>query len=177
MKTLCENMLMPSKTNWVNLLRLSDLLSLPRLKTEVYGFLRDNFDSLTCLALASSSSVASTDSTNSSNAAIYSELKEEFPNLFDDVLAMRFKVFPPPPSNRIITQLQTNVDVADNKSPLNGVTTIPWMAIGGLICFAFLYQLSLRFVSFGSLVPFINLFFGACVAIYVYYTLVNGGKK
>lgn len=46
MKSLCENMLIPNRHNWLDLLRAADLLQAHTLKRNVVSFLRDNFHAL-----------------------------------------------------------------------------------------------------------------------------------
>jgi hypothetical protein len=42
MKRLCESMLVPSRSNWLDLLRAAYLFNSPHLEVAVLGFLRDN---------------------------------------------------------------------------------------------------------------------------------------
>lgn len=46
MKSLCENMLVPNRENWLDLLRAADLLQAHTLQRNVVAFLRDNFHAL-----------------------------------------------------------------------------------------------------------------------------------
>ena len=47
MKRLCESMLVPSRSNWLDLLRAAYLFNSPHLEVAVLGFLRDNIGSIT----------------------------------------------------------------------------------------------------------------------------------
>jgi hypothetical protein len=46
MKILCENMLVPSHSNWLDLLRIADLIKSKHLFSQVICFLRNNFSAL-----------------------------------------------------------------------------------------------------------------------------------
>lgn len=57
MKQLCENMLVPSSSNWLDLLRASNVVHSQRLQLHVLTYLRDHFSALQGL-FANSDSVA-----------------------------------------------------------------------------------------------------------------------
>lgn len=46
MKRLCESMLLPSRSNWLDLLRAAYLFNSPHLEVSVLAFLRDNISSI-----------------------------------------------------------------------------------------------------------------------------------
>lgn len=46
MKRLCESMLVPSRSNWLDLLRAAYLFNSPHLEVAVLGYLRDNIGSI-----------------------------------------------------------------------------------------------------------------------------------
>lgn len=85
MKAMCVHMLVPSRTNWLDLLRAADLLQLPVLHDQVVYWLRDHFDVL---------------------EGHHGELREEFPDLLEKLLLSRSPFYPPPPSEQLIKLTQ-----------------------------------------------------------------------
>jgi hypothetical protein len=52
MKRLCESMLVPSQSNWLDLLRAAHLFHCPQLEVSVIGYLRDNIAELLKVSLS-----------------------------------------------------------------------------------------------------------------------------
>ncbi len=149
MKILCENMLHPTKSNWRDLLQIADTLDLQRIKLDVLLFLRDNFDILI-----------------SFDHDIFTRLNEEFPGLFNTILAMRRKTFPPPPSAKFIKHVEV-LKINDKKAK-EEAASFPWFALIILFVSAYLYSHAIQIVSIGPLIPIINSLFMIGLLYYAY---------
>lgn len=148
MRVLCENMLVPTKFNWIDLLRVTDILHLPRLKLEIKTFLRDNLDLVRSYA-----------------ADAVHGVNEEFPGLLEDILQMRWKSFPLPPSKILMDQVETSTKLAEQAA--RDDMSIPWEALLVIAVSAFLYQFVIRAVALGPLIPIINMIFVGSLVYYL----------
>lgn len=157
MKILCENMLHPTKSNWKDLLYIADSLDLQRMKLEVLLFLRDNFDILI-----------------SFDHDVFVQLNEEFPGLFNTILAMRCKSSPAPPSSKFVEHI-TSVKVKEEEAKAE--LDIPWFALSVLIIGSYVYQHAIRIVSIGPLVPVVNTIFMLGLLYYGYTLIARHWKK
>lgn len=133
---MCESMFVPTKTNWLDLLRAADALDLHRLRIEVMGFLRDNVDSLL-----------------SFDHTLFQSVTEEFPALLSDILTMRMITHPQPPSQTMIDGAKAAIDALEKEQ---AKIEVPWMALFLLVVGGFLYQYAVRVVSMGPMVPVVN---------------------
>jgi hypothetical protein len=150
MKVLCENMLVPSHNNWLDLLRAARLFNCSRLETEVIGFLRDNISDL---SIGNTSQI----------------LTEEFPDLITNIMTMRQRSFPMPPSQALLTRAADN---SKDVSTFQG-DSMSWWSIALTLIGVIVYQYVLRVVALGPLVPVINLVGLAGVGYYFYTMLMS----
>jgi hypothetical protein len=83
---------------------------------------------------------------------VLKQLKEEFPTLFEEVLLLRSKMIPFPPSNLLIEEGKLTKDkgFSDEKKPF----PIWGLTIAG-ICL-YLYQHATQILPIGPIVPFVN---------------------
>jgi len=157
MKILCENMLYPTKSNWKDLLYIAEALDLQRVKLEVLVYLRDNFDILV-----------------SFDHDIFTQLGEEFPGLLSTILEMRCKSYPTPPSYKFIQHVESSkIQIEKENADLN----IPWIALGSLVVFAYIYQHAVKVVSIGPLIPIINSLFLLGLLFYAYTAIRKQWKQ
>jgi hypothetical protein len=137
LKILCENMLAPSSSNWLDLLRAADLLNTPSLRINTIAYLRDHFSAM---------------GINQANSQQIQELKEEFPDLFENLLISRAEFFPLPPSQLIVTRVA--------KSQENSMKAkrerFPFMSLATLAVCLYIYQHVTTIIALGPLVPLIN---------------------
>lgn len=144
MKSLCEQMLVPTKRNWLDLLRAADLLYAPTLQRNVLAFLRDNFDAL---HLENAGAFG-----EDQGESLVSELQEEFPSLLEKLLLSRRVFFPLPPSQALINQTMVSKEVKNKatQSPL------PLLSLLLMLVFALIYQQISSMISLGWVIPAIN---------------------
>eukprot|EP01034_Spumella_vulgaris_P030986 gene30986-38291_t len=136
MKLLCENMLVPSENNWLDLLRAADLLNSQRIQLLATAYLRDNFSLLEVQEEKVDEKVekkSSLDEKVEENSSL-SQLKEEFPGLLEELFEKRKEISPLPPSQLLINQCTTQSQ--KEKKEHN-----PYVS---------------RFVSMGWVIPIVN---------------------
>lgn len=178
MKRLCENMLVPSMSNWADLLRASELLDSLRMRQHVIAFLRDNFSVLqenlsdTPVdedgdefhdAPINEKEIELLDSVG--NLSFIQALQEEYPGLLEEVLQRRQILSPAPPSKALV-DLSISTDQAKKdaiKTPKFPLWTL-FVAVGALI----IYQRLSKVVSLGIVIPTINVIATAAVAAYIF---------
>lgn len=160
MKILCENMLVPAHSNWLDLLRASQLFHCNQLETSVKCFLRDNFGDMVNNRI---------DNENPENSIIQ-HLRDEYPDLIPELLKMRQIAFPMPPSQLLVEQVALSKDEVNKIQQAQEST--PWWAIVMIALALVSYNYLLRVVAFGPLIPAINLF-GALGLGYYFYTMLQ----
>ncbi len=195
MKSLCENMLIPNRENWLDLLRAADLLHAHTLKRNVVSFLRDNFHALhldlsTLDAIAAAQEkkqakeeaqaddfdaqgnpIVKTKATSPLEEdpapLVIQELKEEFPQLLESLLFSRQVTFPLPPNQMLITR-----SVSSKQAKIEAEQTpFPyWALVLGAVCM-YLYTQVSSFVALGPLIPAINIGITIVASIYGAYVL------
>lgn len=165
MKVLCENMLVPTNDNWLDLLRASELLGLIRLKQTVVTYLRDNFHAL---RLGDADLLREEDgegyySEGEQNEQFVKALREEFPTLLEDILVSRSEYFPVAPSKIFIEQTTESKQA----TVLAQRPQFPLWALGLAAACLFLYQHMSTIVPLGIMVPIMNIggaiIFGAII--------------
>lgn len=175
MKLLCENMLVPSESNWLDLLRAAQLLNSLRLELQVMAFLKVNFSVLRGLY---DNTNDTTDPQNKDNDGAsgrkegdlstedrddtiqYSNIEDfqaEFPGLLEDLLESRKVLFPLPPSQLVMQQsFDSNTAAAElhaqQKSPV-----FPLWALGVAAISMFIYQHISKIVALGPIIPVVNM--------------------
>jgi len=194
MKLLCENMLIPSESNWLDLLRAAQLLNSSRLELQVMAFLKENFSVLQGLyhnngrdiseldddtqgekstgdSGETTSSNIHDDDDDDGNTIQYSNVADfqmEFPGLLEELLKARNQLFPLPPSQMLINQSQQSIKATNDSDALASqrVPVFPiWALVTAAVSF-FLYQHVSRIVALGPVIPLINL---AALAFTLYY--------
>ena len=152
MKLLCECMLVPAKSNWLDLLRAADVLGSHRLHAQTVGFLRDNFSVLleTEVVDESEGGVGKT------GLAL---LQSEFPGLLERILESRREVFPSPPSSILSERMRQHP--AEAKKAVRKVP-IPVLAFIVGILALFVHQYTNNISVIGPLVPYFN---GVCIIV------------
>ena len=172
MKLLCENMLVPSASNWLDLLRAAQLLNSLRLELQVMAFLKGNFSVLQGLyqntdlnntgtdAAAGEGEGAKSKDDGNSYSIQYSNIADfqsEFPGLLEDLLESRKILFPLPPSQMMIKQtLQSNTVAADAIAAQKSPTFPIWALVVAAVSF-FLYQHVSKIIALGPIIPIVNI--------------------
>ena len=186
MKLLCENMLVPSESNWLDLLRAAQLLNSLRLELQVMAFLKINFSVLQGLYENNNINNInnSTDATGTSegeggeNAIQYSTISDfqaEFPGLLDDLLESRKILFPLPPSQLMIKQT-TESHEATIAATAKSTPVFPmWALILAAVCL-FVYQHISNIVSLGYFIPVFNVVFAIGLVVYAFRLFAKGDK-
>lgn len=175
MKVLCENMLVPSQSNWMDLLRAADLLGSRRLHLLVISYLRDNLTKLsagsgTMADKSNSSSTSSAEITGETDPLVV-ELMSEFPEVYAEVMALRRGISPAPPCTLLINQFIANSK--GNEAVKNKKNTFPfWALIMAAVCLA-MYQNLSKYVPLGWVVPIVNVT-GVVVIVLIAYNSYNG---
>lgn len=146
MKSLCESMITPSKSNWMDVLEASDLFGSSRLYMEVMNFLRNDISALM----------------ENQNMKI---ANERFPGLIEEVLSLRREIHPSPPS-KIITEYIRSMKKEKDKVQSES-HRIPLWSLVVLIVLAYLYARTASLISTGYLIPTINTTFLAIGIIYL----------
>lgn len=171
MKLLCENMLVPSESNWLDLLRAAQLLNSLRLELQVMAFLKTNFsvlrglyqdpssDSKKATTAPSSSAEDDSELENDDDTIQYSniaEFQEEFPSLLEDLLASRAVLFPLPPSQLVMERSRDSATAAAEATARKETPVFPiWALLVAAVSF-FMYQHVSKIVALGPMIPFIN---------------------
>eukprot|EP00981_Chlorochromonas_danica_P004558 scaffold912_cov187-Ochromonas_danica.AAC.36 len=156
MAALVLQMLAPTSSNWLDLLRAADLLRLPALRARVVSFLENHFSSLLIA-----------EKTDESDAEEEKELVEdfrsEFPDLYDQLLLHHFRQ-PAPPSDLLLHQVKES-EMRASEATKPG---LPILALVGILVSVLLFQQLGNVIAFGWMVPITN--FVALVA-FVYYVV------
>eukprot|EP01041_Mallomonas_annulata_P005173 gene5173-10344_t len=170
MRLLCESLIAPSSSNWHILLEVANQLSCMRLLVEVEAFLRDNPRILMEPAPAPMAEADEGEENEDKDPDVIDELsglqwlRAEFPDVVVSLLDQRQRLHPAPPSHLLTSRVLTNTRTEDAKA-----TAVPWRSIVMVLVAACAYQIFLRVVSFGPLVPVINL--GGLIALVYYFFL------
>jgi hypothetical protein len=161
MKLLCENMLIPSESNWLDLLRAAQLLNSLRLELQVMAFLKTNFSVLQGLYQNSGEAGKNTisigvDDDSSVQYSNVADFQEEFPGLLEDLLSARKTIFPLPPSQAIIEQCTENNNALAEARNKDKTPVFPiWALVVAAVSF-FLYQHVSKIIALGPIIPIIN---------------------
>lgn len=139
MKALVVDMLVPTASNWLDLLRAADLLHLPTLRTAVATFLRDHASLLDG----------------------YLDEMTDFPGFLDDVLLSRAIYHPPPPSELLLKQIATAKEAGEKTAPF------PVYALLGMVGCYLAYQQLGKIVNLGVMIPVINYVATGAFLVYV----------
>lgn len=146
MRLLCENMLIPTKENWMELLQVADAINSVRLKNETICFLRNHLgDTL-------------------KDRHSLEKSFEQFPDVLETILKMRQVAYPTPPSKILVDQVIANVKLNQEKSTIE----IPWVGISLLVISGYIYTQLIRSKSLGPMIPFINMFMIAGLFFFAY---------
>lgn len=151
MKCMCESMIVPTKTNWLEVLRVADLVNSSRLREETICFIRDHLSEAFLVP-----------------GAIQQSL-EEFPYVSQRLFKMRQIAFPLPPSKILTDQVSTNVKLAEEKKR----TDFPWKTVITMLVFIVIYVFMIREIRFGPFVPLMNLFMTVGMAVVLYFQLMS----
>jgi len=172
MKLLCENMLVPSEHNWLDLLRASQLLNSVRLELQVVSYLKDNFHVLESLYHKSDSNDRDInhDSDHDSTSMQYENIHDfqaEFPGLLDALLESRKQLYPLPPSQLLISQSagRAREDSNSLRKPLFPL----WSLTITVVCLI-IYLFVTKFVALGVIIPVINVL---VMGVVLYYLIAN----
>ena len=164
-------MLVPTKDNWLDLLRAADLLGSRRLQTLALGYLRDNFSVLLQVRNESSTSNETTDKLIpqlENNLPLESDLNQlnaEFPGLLQQVLEMRRQVSPLPPSHILNSRMKEHPkEVQSSTKAVRFPIVAALLGIAALV----VYQYTSNMIVMGPYIPFFN---GACIAAGVGYII------
>jgi alpha-tubulin suppressor-like RCC1 family protein len=144
MRCLCENMLVPTKDNWRELLQVAESIHSSRLKSETVGFLRNHLGE----AYLSGST----------------EDIEQFPGVMEDILRMRQVAFPTPPSKLLIEKITTNVKMEEE----NNKVDFPWVGLVIIAVIGFVFTFVVKVTSLGPLIPWLNGGMFIAVLFYAY---------
>lgn len=176
MKLLCENMLVPSESNWLDLLRAAQLLNSLRLELQVMAFLKTNFSVLRGLyentpmdSKQAPTQDAEQHDVHDDDTVQYSsiaEFQEEFPSLLEDLLASRTVLFPLPPSQLVMDRSRNSANAAAEATAIKETPVFPiWALVVAGVSF-FLYQHVSKIVALGPMIPFINTVAAICLFVY-----------
>lgn len=175
MKLLCENMLVPSQSNWLDLLRAADLLGSQRIQLLVTAFLRDNFSLLEPqkseqLRSGESAKLSEKNEEVITENSSLIELKEEFPGLLEQLFERRKEISPLPPSQVLIAQI--NAQQASRYGDASKPPLFPvWSLVVAAVCLL-AYQYTSKYVSMGWLIPAVNVG-GLVVLVAVLFKVMN----
>jgi hypothetical protein len=150
MKCVCESMLVPTKTNWLEVLRVADLVNSSRLREETICFIRDHLSEAFIVP-----------------GAIQRSL-EEFPYVSQRLFKMRQTAFPLPPSKILMDQVATNMKLAEEKKR----TDFPWKTLITMTVFAVIYIFVIREVNLGPFVPLMNIAMTGGMGVVLYFQLM-----
>jgi len=138
MKSLCESMITPSKSNWMDVLEASDLFGSSRLYMEVMNFLRHDISVLM--------------ENQGMKAA-----NERFPGLIEEVLSLRREIHPSPPSKIFSDHIK---NMKKEKEKIQSTShRIPLWVLVVMIVMAYIYSRTASLISTGYLVPTVNIAF------------------
>lgn len=175
MKLLCENMLVPSESNWLDLLRAAQLLNSLRLELQVMAFLKENFSVLRGLYQNQNQSQAGSpkqpqeDAGDDEDTVQYSNIadfKEEFPSLLEDLLESRKILFPLPPSQLVMDRSRQSATAAADAIAKKETPVFPiWALVLAAVSF-FVYQHVSKIVALGPVIPLINAVAAIVLIIY-----------
>lgn len=168
MKLLCENMLVPSESNWLDLLRAAQLLNSLRLELQVMAFLKVNFSVLRGLydntgdadgSAAKDGAKDSAQAADRDDTIQYSNIEDfqaEFPGLLEDLLESRKMLFPLPPSQLVIQQSYDSNTAAAELQAQQKAPVFPMWALGVAAVSMFVYQHISKIVALGPIIPIVN---------------------
>jgi len=173
MKLLCENMLVPSEHNWLDLLRASQLLNSVRLELQVISYLKDNFHVLESLYHKHDNDDRDADHGGDlDSTAEYENINDfqaEFPGLLDALLESRKQLYPLPPSQLLIAQSTAHAREVNSNSSLRKPLFPIWSMSVTVVCLL-IYLLVTKFVALGAIIPIINVL---VMGVVLYFLIVN----
>lgn len=186
MKSLCEDMLVPTQENWIDLLRAAELLNSIRLKQSVISFMSEHYLALQLdkylphkeikeadetTRPTTATSVMTDDETLSTTSeelqTMLQDLYEEFPLLSQEIIKCHQTITPPPPSHLLINQMKESKEVIVNAQK----PAFPFVALIIAAISLFLYQHISKIISLGPLIPALNIVLAIFFAYYVYHIL------
>lgn len=173
MKHYVLQMLSPSASNYLDLLRVSDLLSLPVLKTQVLYFLVDNF-----AVLDREYDVSEGDGDNARTSGTGDDsvatkkgmdiLKEEFPGLLEELILLRSELSPAPLSSFLLHQVhESKLQAAQDSQQ-----SFPLYSVGTILVVVFIYQQLVSKLDLGIWIPIINVLASAGFLAYIVKSMV-----
>ena len=145
MRCLCENMIVPTRDNWMELLKIADALNSTRIRLETIGFIRNHLGE----AFFSGS---------------VEESFEQFPDVLETVMKMRQIAFPTPPSKLLIEQITKNVKLEEEKNKVD----FPWTGLAIVAGFVFFFTYVVKLNSLGSMTPWLNAVMMGAILLYAY---------
>lgn len=148
MKVLCESMLVPSESNWQDILHVSDLINSTTLKKDVMRFLRGNLSLLTKAVEEHGQDEAAEDGPR----LPLEEFSAMYPDLLQEIMTMRIQTTPPPPCALYVQKIADNANAPDELAS----RTLPLWAMAGAAIALYLYAYLSTIVVLGYLVPIIN---------------------
>lgn len=158
MRRVVESMLVPSASNWLDLLQAAEVVRSAPLRHSVEGFLRDNFS-----VLASTSHPF----LDAQEKTALDVLQDEFPGTLDRIFQGRRLAYPSPPSHSLAKRRETNSAIRDRlevqKKPGPIIGAI--LALVGVISYGRLHS----FYGVGWTVPIFNGIIFAVFIIYLFY--------
>jgi hypothetical protein len=158
MRRVVESMLVPSASNWLDLLQAAEVVRSAPLRHSVEGFLRDSFS-----ILASTSHPF----LDAQEKTVLDVLQEEFPGTLDRIFQGRRLAYPSPPSHSLAKRRETNsatrerLEVQKKPGPIIGAI----LALVGVISYGRLHS----FYGVGWTVPIFNGIIFAVFIIYLFY--------
>ena len=186
MKDLCESMLMPSKSNWFNLLRAAELVNSTKLMNLTMNYLQDNFAVLLGMVQVdmiesgtetetindmkdhlhnTTDPIPTPSTTTSSHVSYITFLQSEFPDLLNKLLEQRKKSFPLPPSQVILRHLKEGSRLKSQLSNGKG-ENFPWWALITMAICSILYPTVANSIVLGNWIIYINVAFTIGVVLY-----------
>lgn len=172
MKLLCENMLVPSESNWLDLLRAAQLLNSLRLELQVMAFLKSNFSVLKGLYTQpmeeGGTGGGEGDDDGSVQYSNVADFQDEFPGLLEDLLSARKVIFPLPPSKLMIDQCTESSNALAAASGKDRAPVFPiWALVVAAVAF-FMYQHVSKIIALGPMIPIIN---GVASLVFIVFTI------
>jgi hypothetical protein len=157
MKEVCENMLVPSTDNWLEILNVADMLRSKRLQLEVDGFVRDNFS-----VICPEEDFSPTGLRDNKTIAM---LREDFPDFLGRAFEARLDAHPLPPSMVLMDKTMGNNKAIKEEAERPPFPT--WALVTGIITF-FLYTQSSKVVTLGPIIPIVNVVFVLGMLLYMF---------
>ena len=166
MRHICENMLVCSEENWVDVLHSAELLESSRLRIEVEGYLRDNFAVLDPEdELQENVSIDEDLKGGDDQSTTLTMLRDEFPSFVESVFLSRLDAHPLPPSQLLLQRTHDNTRIVDEA---DGAPPFPLWALGAGVAVFFIYAQSATVITLGPIIPIVNVLFVVGMIVYLY---------